>query len=111
MSISRGTLLYILGGTLGLIRLPGHLLHHGMTFLSTGWKTFPDGGALTVFIILIPGYRGLLVITPFLRYIIADLDIGRDITTNLRKMTFINQSQESKSNTYITVLVVGSHLG
>jgi len=82
MSISRGTLLYILGGTLGLVGLPGHLLHHRMTFLSTGWKTFPDGGALTVFIILIPGYRGLLVITPFLRYIIADLDIGRDITTN-----------------------------
>ena len=83
MSISRGTLLYILGGTLGLIRLPGHLLHHGMTLLSGGWKTFPDCAALAVFIILVPGDWGLLVITPLLRYIITNLTIGWNITTNL----------------------------
>jgi len=67
MTISRGTLLHILGGTLSLVGLPGHLLYHGMTLLSGGWKTFPDGGALAVFIVLVPGDWSLLVITPFLR--------------------------------------------
>ena len=83
MTISRGTLLHILGGTLSLICLPGHLLHHGMTLLSGGWKTFPGGCALAVFIILVPGDWSLLVITPLLRYIIADLTIAGNITTNL----------------------------
>ena len=83
MTISRGTLLHILGGTLSLISLPGHLLHHGMTLLSGGWKTFPDGGALAVFIVLVSGDWGLLVITPLLGNIIANLSIGRNITTNL----------------------------
>ena len=92
MTISRGTLLHILGGTLSLVCLPGHLLHHGMTLLSGGWKTFPDSGALAVFIILVPGDWSLLVITPFLRYIITNLDIGRSITTNLRRIALINQS-------------------
>jgi len=75
MTISRGTLLHILCGTLSLVCLPGHLLHNWMTLLSSGWKTFPDGGALTVFIILVPGDGGLLVITPLLRYIVANLAI------------------------------------
>jgi len=82
MTISRGTLLHILGGTLSLVCLPGHLLHHGMTFLSGGWKTFLDSAALTFFIILVPGDWSLLVITPLLRYIIANLTIGRNISTN-----------------------------
>jgi len=82
MTISRGTLLHILSGTLSLVSLPGHLLHHGMTLLYGGWKTFPDGGALAVFIILVPGDWSLLVITPLLWNIITNLTIGRNITTN-----------------------------
>merc|ERR1712114_4429 len=82
MTISRGTLLHILGGTLSLICLPGHLLHHGMTLLSCGWKTFPDGGAGAVFIVLVPCDWGLLVITPLLRYIITNLAVAGNITTN-----------------------------
>jgi len=75
MTISRSTLLHILSGTLGLICLPGHLLHHGMTLLPRGWKTFPDRGAGAFFIILVPRDWGLLVITPLLRYIITNLPI------------------------------------
>ena len=82
-------LLHILGGTLGLVDLSGHLLHHRMTLLSGGWKTFPDCAALTVFIVLVPGNWGLLVITPLLRNIVANLDIGRNITTNLRRISFL----------------------
>jgi len=82
MTIARGTFLHVLCCTLGLVCLPGHLLHHGMTLLSGGWKTFPDGGAGAVFIILVPGNWGLLVITPLLRHIITNLTIGRNITTN-----------------------------
>ena len=86
MTIARGTFFHVLCCTLGLVRLPGHLLHHGMTLLSGGWKTFPDGGALAVFIILVPSDWGLLVITPLLGYIIANLTIGGNITTNLERM-------------------------
>jgi len=76
MTISwSSALLHVLGGTLGLIDLSGHLLHHGMTLLSGGWKTFPDRGALTVFIILVPVDWGLLVITPLLGNIITNLTI------------------------------------
>jgi len=75
MTISRGTLLHILRATLSLVSLPGHLFHHGMTLLSGGWKTFPDGCALAVFIILVPGNWGLLVITPLLGNIITNLTI------------------------------------
>jgi len=82
MTISRGTLLHILCGTLSLVCLPGHLLYHGMTLLSGGWKTFLDGGAGAFFIILMPGDWGLLVITPLLRNIITNLTIGGNITTN-----------------------------
>jgi len=82
MTIARGTFLHVLCCTLGLVCLPGHLLHHGMTLLSGGWKTFPGGCALAVFIILVPGDWSLLVITPLLRYIIADLTIAGNITTN-----------------------------
>ena len=42
-----------------------------------------EGRALTVFIVLVPGNWGLLVITPLLRNIIANLTIGWNITTNL----------------------------
>ena len=83
MTIARGTFFHVLCCTLGLVGLPGHLLHHGMTLLSGGWKTFLDGCALAFFIILVPGDRGLLVITPLLRYIIADLTIAGNVTTNL----------------------------
>ena len=76
-------LLHILGGALGLVCLPGHLLHHRVTLLSGGWKTFLDRGSLAVFVILVPGDWGLLVITPLLRYIITDLTIAGNITTNL----------------------------
>ena len=75
MTISRGTLLHILSGTLRLVSLPGHLLHHGMTLLSGGWKTFPDGAAGAFFIVLVPRDWGLLVITPLLGNIIANLAI------------------------------------
>merc|ERR1712114_133630 len=82
MTISRSTLLHILGGTLGLICLPGHLLHHGMTFLSGGWKTFLDRGSLAVFIILVPGDWGLLGLTLLLRNIITNLTLTLNVTTN-----------------------------
>ena len=84
MTISRGTLLHILGGTLSLIGLPGHLFHHGMTLLSGGWKTFPGGCTLAVFIILVPGDWSLLGLTSLLRYIITDLTLGSNITANLQ---------------------------
>jgi len=90
MTIARGTFLHVLCCTLGLVCLPGHLLHHGMTLLSGGWKTFPDGGALAVFLILVPGDWGLLVITTLLRYIVANLTIGGYITTNRSGGRFTN---------------------
>jgi len=82
MTISRGTLLHILGGTLSLICLPGHLLHHGMTLLSGGWKTFLDRGSLTFFIILVSGDWSLLGLASLLWYIITDLALGSNIVTN-----------------------------
>ena len=77
-------LLHILGGALGLVRLPGHLLHLRMTLLSGGWKTFLDGGALAVFIILVPGDWSLLGLASLLRYIVTDLTLGSNITANLQ---------------------------
>jgi len=83
MTISwSGALLHILSGTLGLVCLPGHLLHLGMTFLSGGWKTFLDRGSLAVFVILVPGDWGLLGLTLLLRNIIADLTLMLNVTTN-----------------------------
>ena len=84
MTISRSTFLHILGGTLGLVSLLGHLLHHVVTLLSGGWKTFLDGGALAVFIILVPGDWSLLGLASLLRYIITDLTLGSNITANLQ---------------------------
>ena len=84
MTIWSCALLHILGGALGLVSLPGHLLHHGMTLLSRGWKTFPDGGAGAVLIVLVPGDWRLLVLALLLRYIITDLNLGSYITTNLQ---------------------------
>ena len=86
MTIARGTFLHVLCCTLGLVCLPGHLLHHGMTLLSGGWKTFPDGGALAVFIILVPGDWSLLGLTSLLGYIITDLALGSNIVANLKSM-------------------------
>ena len=77
-------LLHVLGSALGLVCLPGHLLHHGMTLLSGGWKTFLDGGALAVFIILVPGDWSLLGLASLLRYIVTDLTLGSNITANLQ---------------------------
>ena len=84
MTKARGTFLHVLCCTLGLVCLPGHLLHHGMTLLSRGWKTFPDGGAGAVFIILVPGDWSLLGLASLLRYIITDLTLGSNITANLQ---------------------------
>jgi len=75
-------LLHILGGTLGLVGLPGHLLHLRMTFLSGDWKTFLDRGSLAVFIILIFGDWGLLGLTLLLGNIITDLPLTLNVTTN-----------------------------
>ena len=84
MTIARGTFLHVLCCTLGLVCLPGHLLHHGMTLLSRGWKTFPDRGAGAVLIVLVPGDWRLLVLALLLRDIITDLNLGSYITTNLQ---------------------------
>ena len=84
MTISRGTLLHILGGTLSLISLPGHLLHNWVALLSGGWKTFLDGAALALFIILVPGDWSLLGLASLLRYIVTDLTLGSNITANLQ---------------------------
>ena len=84
MTISRGALLHVLCGTLGLVSLSGHLLHHWMALLSRGWKTFPDGGAGAVLIVLVPGDWRLLVLALLLRDIITDLNLGSYITTNLQ---------------------------
>ena len=84
MTIARGTFLHVLCCTLGLVCLPGYLLHYGMTLLSGGWKTFLDGGALAVFIILVPGDWSLLGLASLLRYIITDLTLGSNITANLQ---------------------------
>jgi len=82
MTISRGALLHVLCGTLSLVCLSGHLLHHWMALLSRGWKTFPDGGAGAVLIVLVPGDWRLLVLALLLRDIITDLNLGSNITTN-----------------------------
>jgi len=74
-------LLHILGGTLGLVDLSGHLLHHGMTLLSGGWKTFLDRGSLTFFIILVSGDWSL-GLASLLGYIITDLALGSNIMAN-----------------------------
>ena len=79
-------LLHVLGGTLGLVSLLGHLLHHVVTLLSGGWKTFLDGGALTVFIILVPGDWSLLGLASLLGYIITDLTLALNVMTNLERM-------------------------
>ena len=86
MTIARGTFLHVLCCTLGLVCLPGHLLHHGMTLLSGGWKTFLDRGSLAVFVILVPGDWGLLGLTLLLRNIITDLTLTLNVTTNLERM-------------------------
>ena len=86
MTICRGTLLHILCGTLSLECLPGRLLYHGMTLLSGGWKTFLDGGALAVFIILVPGDWSLLGLASLLGYIITDLTLALNVMTNLERM-------------------------
>merc|ERR1719282_962838 len=75
-------LLHVLCGTLGLVDLSGHLLHHGMTLLSGGWKTFLDRGPLTFFIILVPGDWSLLGLASLLGYIITDLALGSNIMAN-----------------------------
>jgi len=75
-------LLHVLGGTLGLVDLSGHLLHHGMTLLSGCWKTFLDRGSLTFFIVLVPGDWSLLGLASLLGYIITDLALGSNIVTN-----------------------------
>ena len=75
-------LLHILCCTLGLVCLPGHLLHLRMTLLSGGWKTFLDFGSLAVFVILVPGDWGLLGLASLLRYIITNLTLGSNITAN-----------------------------
>jgi len=74
--------LHILGGTLGLVGLPGHLLHLRMTLLSGGWKTFLDCGSLAVFIVLVPGDWGLLGLALLLGYIITDLTLALNVMTN-----------------------------
>ena len=98
-------LLHILGGTLGLVCLPGHLLHLGMTFLSGGWKTFLNSSSPAVFIILVPGDWGLLGLTLLLRNIITDLPLMLNVMTNLERM----ESQTHKIKFKFTVLVIGSH--
>jgi len=83
MTISwSSALLHVLGGTLGLIDLSGHLLHHGMTLLSGGWKTFLNRGSLTFFIVLVSGDWSLLGLASLLGYIITDLALGSNIVTN-----------------------------
>ena len=79
-------LLHIFGGALGLIGLPGHLLHNWMTLLSGGWKTFLDCGSLAVFIVLVPGDWGLLGLTLLLGNIITDLPLTLNVTTNLERI-------------------------
>merc|ERR1712114_152614 len=53
-----------------------------MALLSRGWKTFPNGGAGAVLIVLVPGDWRLLVLALLLRDIITDLNLGSYITTN-----------------------------
>ena len=86
MTISRGALLHVLCGTLSLVSLSGHLLHHGMTLLSRGWKTFLDRGSLTFFIVLVSGDWSLLGLASLLGYIITDLALGSNIMANLKSI-------------------------
>ena len=79
-------LLHILCCTLGLVCLPGHLLHLRMTLLSGGWKTFLDRGSLTFFIVLVSGDWSLLGLASLLGYIITDLALGSNIMANLKSI-------------------------
>ena len=78
-----GALLGELSLALGLVGLPGHLLHHVGALLSGYGDTLPAARSGTLLVIDILGHRGGLVLAHFLSFVAARLTGSVDVIANL----------------------------
>ena len=68
---------------LGLVSLPGHLLHHVGALLLGHRDTLPVCGAGTLLLVNILGHRGRLVLAHFLSFVATYLARSVDVIANL----------------------------